>query len=73
MEKMLEELGRRNYAQTTVRAHRRRICDLERYFKGPADQLEPEQIREYQAYLFRERKLTPNTVNQRTGALCFSS
>jgi hypothetical protein len=26
-------------------------------------------IRQYQAYLFRKRKLTPNTVNQRTGAL----
>jgi len=71
MEKLLEELERRNYSQTTVRAYRRTICDLERYFKGPADQLEPEQIREYQAYLFRERKLTPNTVNQRTGAMRF--
>jgi len=31
----------------------------------------PEHIREYQAYLFRERKLDANTVNQRTGALRF--
>ena len=35
------------------------------------DQLGPEQIREYIAYLFRERKLTDNTVNQRVGALRF--
>jgi hypothetical protein len=62
--KMLAELERRNFSQTTV-------CDLERYFKRPADELEPEQIRKYQAYLFRERKLTPNTVNQRNGCATF--
>jgi integrase/recombinase XerD len=33
--------------------------------------LEPEHIRQYQAHLFRDRKLSPNTVNQRTGALRF--
>ena len=71
IERMLEELERRNYSQTTVRIYRRTICDLERYFKRSADELEPEQVREYQAYLFRERKLTANTVNQRTGALRF--
>ena len=71
IERMLEELERRNYSQSTVRIYRGTIRDLERYFKRPADELEPDQVREYQAYLFRERKLTPNTVNQRTGALRF--
>lgn len=68
---MLEELERRNYAQSTTRAYLRTIEDLARYFKRPPDQLAPEHIREYQAYLFRERKLSPNTVNQRTAALRF--
>jgi site-specific recombinase XerD len=68
---MLEELERPNYAQSTTRAYLRTIEDLARYFKRPPDQLAPEHIREYQAYLFRERKLSPNTVNQRTGALRF--
>jgi integrase/recombinase XerD len=68
---MLEELERRNYSQSTVRAYVRTIEDFARYFKRAPDQLGPEQIREYQAYLFRERKLAPNTVNQRTGALRF--
>jgi len=68
---MLEELERRNYSQSTVRAYVRTIEDFARYFKRTPDQLGPEQIREYQAYLFRERKLAPNTVNQRTGALRF--
>jgi integrase/recombinase XerD len=68
---MLEELERRNYSQSTARAYLRTIEDLARYFKRSPDQLEPEHIRQYQSYLFRERKLAPNTVNQRTGALRF--
>ena len=68
---MLEELERRNYSQSTVRTYVRTIEDFTRYFKRPPDQLGPEHIREYQAYLFRERKLDANTVNQRTGALRF--
>jgi site-specific recombinase XerD len=68
---MLEELERRNYTQSTMRAYLRTIEDFARYFKRPLDQLGPEQIREYIAYLFRERKLTDNTVNQRVGALRF--
>ena len=61
---MLEELERRNYSQSTVRAYVRTIRDLARYFNRPPDQLGPDQLREYQAYLFRERKLAANTVNQ---------
>jgi integrase/recombinase XerD len=68
---MLEELERRNYSESTKRAYLATIEDLARYFKRPPDQLEPAHIRQYQAYLFRNRKLSPNTVNQRTGALRF--
>jgi integrase/recombinase XerD len=68
---VLEELERRNYTQSTTRAYIRTIEDFARYFKCPPDQLGPAQIREYIAYLFRERKLADNTVNQRVGALRF--
>jgi site-specific recombinase XerD len=68
---MLEELERRNYSQSTVRAYVRTIRDLARYFNRPPDQLGPEQLGQYQAYLFRECKLAPNTVNQRTAARRF--
>src|SRR5450759_4342880 len=68
---MLEELERRNYTQSTMRAYLRTIEDFARYFKRPPNQLGPERIREYIAYLFRVRKLTDNTVNQRVGALRF--
>ena len=68
---MLEELERRNYSQSTVRTYLMTIEDLARYFHRSPDQLGPEHVREYQAYLFRERKLSANTVNQRVGALRF--
>src|SRR5208337_989371 len=40
-------------------------------FHRPPDQLRPQHIREYQAYLFRERKLDPSTVTQKLAALRF--
>lgn len=68
---MLEELERRNYSPETTRAYVHARKDFAAYFKRPPDQLGPEHVREYQAYLLRERKLSPNTVNTRTGALRF--
>ena len=68
---MLEELERRNYAQTTIDCYIRTVEDFARYFRRPPDQLTPEHIREYQAYLFRERKLAASTVTQRLAALRF--
>jgi site-specific recombinase XerD len=68
---MLEELERRNYSEATTRAYIHAMKDFSAYFKRPPDQLGPEHVREYQAYLLRERKLSPNTVNMRTGALRF--
>jgi site-specific recombinase XerD len=68
---MLEELERRNYTQNTSRAYLRAIEELAHYFHRLPDQLGPEQIREYVSHLFRDRKLTDNTVNQQVGALRF--
>ena len=59
---MLEELERRNYAQTTIDCYIQTIEDFARHFRRPPDQLTPEHLREYQAYLFRERKLAASTV-----------
>src|SRR2546428_14135481 len=66
---MLEELERRNYAQTTIDCYIQTIEDFARHFRRPPDQLTPEHIRKYQAYLFRERKLAASTVTQRLAAL----
>jgi site-specific recombinase XerD len=68
---MLEELERRNYSPRTIECYIPAVEDFARYFHRPPDQLGPEHIRQYQAYLFRQRKLDPNTVNQRLAALRF--
>jgi hypothetical protein len=44
----------------TLRTYVKTIEDLARYFKRPPDRLGPDQLRQYQAYLFGERKLAPN-------------
>jgi len=59
---MLEELERRNYAASTTRAYLRAVDEFARYFNRPPHQLRLDHIRQYQAYLFRERKLHPSTI-----------
>lgn len=68
---MLEELHRRNYAQTTIECYVRTVEHFSRYFHRSPEQLGPQHIREYQAALFKKWKLAPNTVNQRLAALRF--
>jgi len=68
---MIEELDRRNYSPETLRAYLAAVEDFARYFNRRPDELGPDHIRQYQAYLFRERKLAANSVTQRLGALRF--
>jgi len=67
----LDEIARRNYTEGTTRAYLRVLDDLAEYFQQPPEGLTPEQIREYTAHLFRDKKLSGNTVNQMVGALRF--
>ena len=66
-----DEIARRNYSEGTTRAYLRTLHDLAGYFQRPPERLTPEQIREYTAHLFSDRKLSGNTVNQMVGALRF--
>src|SRR5580698_10050936 len=68
---MLDELQRRNYAQTTVNGYLKVVAAFAKYFNCPPNQLGPEHIRAYQAYLFQEKKLNARTVNHHTAALRF--
>ena len=68
---MLEELQRRNYAATTVEYYVRAVEGFAKYFGKPPDQLNREHLREYQAFLLRERKLEPRTVKLHVSALRF--
>jgi hypothetical protein len=68
---MLDELQRRNYAQSTVETYISALREFAAYFKRPPDQLGPEHIRQFQLYLIRDRKLATNTVQQRMAAIQF--
>src|SRR6266481_8716584 len=68
---MLEELRRRNYAESTIHIYIHTVEHFSRHFHRSPDQLGPEQIRQYQAALFTRWKLAPNTVTQRLAALRF--
>jgi integrase/recombinase XerD len=68
---MLEELERRNYAQSTIHSYLRTVAEFSLHFHRPPNQLGPDHIRQYQAHLFGQRKLAPSTVTQRLAALRF--
>lgn len=68
---MLEELQRRNYAQNTVRTYIKIVEKFAKHFGRSPDRLGPNQIREYQVHLFRDRHLSPGTVQQHVAALRF--
>jgi site-specific recombinase XerD len=68
---MLEELQRRNYSQTTVNAYLKMVEEFAKHFHKAPDQLGAEEIRSYQVYLLKEKKLGARTVGHWTAALRF--
>ena len=68
---MLEDLQRRNYAQTTIKNYLGTVEDFAKHFGRPPDQLGLDEIRSYQAYLLQERKMGVRTVGLHTAGLRF--
>jgi integrase/recombinase XerD len=68
---MLEELQRRNYSAITTRNYLRVVADFAKHFGKSPDKLGLNELRTYQAYLLRERKLTPGSVVNQVAALRF--
>ena len=68
---MLDELQRRNYAASTIRSYIHAVEDFARYFGQSPYRLGPDHIRQYQAHLFRDRKLLAGTIQIKTAALRF--
>lgn len=68
---MLEELERRNYSKGTIRNYLRFVERFAQHFGKSPDTLGPEHLRSYQAYLFKERKLCPGSVEHHVTALRF--
>jgi len=68
---MLDELQRRNYAQSTAEAYIHALKEFAAYYNRPPDQLGPKEISRFQVHLLRDRKLSPKTVQQHIAALRF--
>jgi hypothetical protein len=68
---MLEELERRNYSKSTTRRYLRFVERFAQHFGKSPDKLGPEHLRTYHAYLFKQRKLSPGSVENHVAALRF--
>jgi site-specific recombinase XerD len=68
---MLDELQRRNYSKSMTRYYLQAVASFARHFGKSPDKLGPDELRNYQAYLLRERKLAVGTVIARVAALRF--
>jgi site-specific recombinase XerD len=68
---MLEELQRRNYAEGTTRSYILAVRQFAQHFGKSPDKLGLSELRSYQAYLLKERKLAVGTVVARVAALRF--
>ena len=68
---LLEELERRNYSAGTIRYYVRFVERFAQHFGKSPDKLGLEHLRSYQAYLFKERKLSPGSVQHHIAALRF--
>lgn len=71
IQRMREELVRRNYAESTTRSYLHTIEDFRRFAQKRLDHLGPEDIRRYQVHLLEERKLGLGTVSNYAAALRF--
>ena len=60
--RMLEELQRRNYSSTTIRAYLHAVETFARHFGKSPDKLDQEHLREYQLHLLHDRKFTVGTI-----------
>ena len=69
-QRMLEELQRRNYAETTIESYVRAVELFARHFNQAPDQLGPEHLRQYHLHLIN-RKLATRTIVQHIAGLRF--
>ena len=68
---MLEELERRNYSEGTTRRYLRFVERFAQHFGKSPDKLGPDHLRSYRAHLFKQRRLSPGSVEHRISALRF--
>ena len=65
---MLEELQRRNYSDSTASGYIQAVAAFAEHFGKSPDKLGLDDLRCYQSYLLKERKLAVGTVIGRVAA-----
>jgi integrase/recombinase XerD len=70
-QRMLEELQRRNYTPDTIRGYMHAVEEFANYFQKSPELMGADEVREFQLYMMREKKLALGTVALRMGALRF--
>src|SRR5580700_3628569 len=70
-QRMLEDLQIRNYASSTARCYVRSIAEFAKHFKRSPDQLGPEEIRSWQLFLLKEKRVKLSSYIQAVCALRF--
>ena len=68
---MLDELQGRNYSPATTRGYILAIKQFADYFGKSPERLGGEEIRQFETYLLRDKRLAPGTVEGRMSALRF--
>ena len=71
IQRMAEDMQLRNLAESTIDAYTYHVDKFCQYFGKSADQLGPEEIREYQLYLVNEKKASWSSFNQAVCGLRF--
>jgi len=71
IQRMAEDMQLRNLAESTIDAYTYHVDKFCQYFDKPADQLGPEEIRQYQLYLVKEKKASWSSFNQAVCGLRF--
>ncbi len=68
---MVGDIQLRNLADATIDAYTYHVDKFCQFFGKPADQLGPEEIRQYQLYLVNEKKVSWSSFNQAVCGLRF--
>lgn len=68
-QRMLEELQRRNYAQSTIDAYIFAVQEFSQFFGRSPEGLGAEDLCRYQLYLLKQKRLSSSTVEVRISAL----
>lgn len=68
-QRMLEDMQIRNFSHNTQESYLQQVSLFARHFRRSPEGLGPENIRTYQVYLTKEKKLAPGSIHHHRAAL----